>query len=162
MADAEPTSPYRQIVRDAAVDLLGAAAGAVGVAALVQQHRVLGLVLLAVMLAGVVLRMVWEHRDVERPPAALLSLGLVPRTLLLGALVIALAPPTATPSEKLAAGLGAGLLVAVVVSGPLLRRAATHRVRFVAHLPGVPADPPPRDLARRPSPPTWRPSWWAC
>ena len=108
--------------------------------------RALGLVLLLLTVAGIALRLFWRVRESTsgRWP---LGFGLVPRVLLAVGTAIALAhPPSASPGVG-RAGVGVGLLVAVVATEPLLRRAANHRVRFVAHLPGVPSDPPARDFA---------------
>src|SRR5690349_476513 len=146
MADPDQINAYRLIVRDLATDVVAIVAGAVGVGALLLGHRTPGLALLVVTVLAVAARQLWRSRE---PSSSGWQLGLVllPRTFLAVGVAIALAPPPVeSPSDGFAAGLGAALLVAVLASEPLLRRAANHRVRFVAHLPGVPADPPARDL----------------
>ena len=145
MADPEQTQAYRLIVSELAVDLTAIAAGATGLGTLLLGARIPGLVLLVITLVAIIVREVWRGREAV-PPGWQLGLVLVPRTLLVVGVAIALTPPRAPTSAGLAAGIGAALLVAVLASEPVLRRAASHRVRFVAHLPGVPADRPQRDL----------------
>lgn len=147
MADPDLTNPYRRIQRDLATDLAAVASGAGGAGAVLLGARTLGLVLLLLAGVGVAARLIWRVRESEsgRWP---LGLGLVPRTVLVGGTAIAVHQPTVgTSGTGVAAGLGAAALIAVVATEPLLRRASNHRVRFVAHLPGVPGDPPAPDFA---------------
>ncbi len=146
MADAQLSNPHRLIVRDLVVDATAVAAGTIGIGALLVGARGLGLVLLGALLAGVVLRLVRPWLAATNRAGATLGTALVPRALLIAGTAVAYASSLGGPGPGAAAGLAAALLVAVVVTGPLLRRAAVHQVRFVAHLPGVPADVPARDL----------------
>ena len=146
MADADQTKPYWLIVRDLAIDLLAGMAAVAGTAILLAGGRSIGIVLLVTAALGIALRLGWRIREMDRPGWPL-GLALVPRGLLIAGVAIALAePPVATIGTGFAAGFGAALLIAVLSSEPQLSRAANHRVRFVAHLPGAPVDPPPRDF----------------
>ena len=146
MADPEQTQANRLIVQELATDVTAVVAATIGVGALLLGPRSPGLVLLVVTLVAVAVREVRRGRD-SVPPGWQLGVALVPRTFLVVGVAIALAPPAATSSTAgLAAGIGAALLIAVLASEPLLRRAASHRVRFVANLAGAPADPPQRNL----------------
>lgn len=146
MADPEQTNVYGLIVRDLAIDLVAVAAGAVGTGALLLGARSLGLVLLLVTAIGIALRLFWRIRENESRGWPL-GLDLVPRTILVVGVAIASATGlSTTPGVALAAWLGAALLLTVTVTEPLLRRAANHKSRFVAHLPGVPDDPAVRDV----------------
>ena len=145
MADSEQIQAHRQMVRELVTDLTSVVAAAIGVGALVLGHRLSGLVLLVITLVAITVRQVWRGRASDQTGWQL-GLVLVPRAFLVVGVATALAPPQAVRTEGLAAGVGAALLVAVLASEPLLRRAANHRVRFIANLPGIEADPPSRDL----------------
>lgn len=147
MADPIQTNPYHVILRDLVADLGSVAATTIGVGALFSDSRALALLLLALGAVAVGLRLIWRIRASTsgRWP---LGQTIVPRTMLVAATAVALSRPVGEAGgDGLAAGLAAALLVAVIVSEPLLRRAANHRVPFAARLPGVPADPPARDYA---------------
>lgn len=147
MADPNETNVYRLIVRDLVVDLAATAAAVLGAGSVLLGSRPLGLVLLLIGLLAAVLRVVGRLREDADSRSRPLGLAMVPRTLLVAGMAVAVASASSSGAARVSAGLAAALLIAVIVSEPQLRRAANHRVRFVAHLPGVPDDVPVRDLA---------------
>lgn len=147
MADPNENNVYRLIVRDLVVDLIAAAAAVLGAGSVLLGGWSLGLMLLLIGVLAVVVRVVSRLREDDDSRSRPLGLALVPRTSLVAGIAVAVTSEASSTGGKVLAGLAAALLVVVIVSEPQLRRAATHRVRFVAHLPGVPGDVPVRDLA---------------
>ena len=160
MADPDWLDPHQLIVRDLTTDLLITATAVVGSVAALLGWQSPALLLMVLAGIGVVLRQIWRYRE-EETRTRLLGLGAAPRALLvIGVAMVQLTNVTGNGS-RFAAWLAASLLIAVVVSEPLLRQAGNQRVRYVAHLPGLAADPITRDLATLPLPPTPVPRWSA-